>query len=542
MSLLYDDRHYWVNYGTVEYGAQQNLGTQSSFRALPKSGFTEGFNLIKYHPSTTDSSSPVSTKRSLSVSERTALDERSSQRAGPFNPARTMYPPQMQQTHTQPAKTHFQSWGFDQRYRRPWNYYYQPIQMVVTSPSYWNMVPIQSPVSSMAISQPRSGGTSQVWNSTNYQTRAMLKNTALKPVFTSQHTIIDPPSISSVADSSQPCPILISSNSSATLENFVSSPHMRSYNVHAPVLSPAFSVGALEVPPVMQFNRKDMQAKDSQDHNSCTSTDPMALSNGVASVKTANVCNIPCRALMTLKSPSQIFSGQASVNNEVNMRKAVVTKEDDDLWPGSCTYAESEQNSGATLFVTWFSSRALLVGKLRHFKLEVKHVRSTSDNKVFNVVFEGHACARKAFTMQRTIRVRMVPPKKSNFKWLRNPSPKFLVKFETMRPMIIRNGKSETGDIVGILLLSKLREEERCFVWADQLKGHRIRIVACKGSLKYKDGTVLEMTGISNKLEGDIGERRMQSLGWVSYRSKYTNEMFVKRRSGNLLSDYIYRG
>jgi len=56
------------------------------------------------------------------------------------------------------------------------------------------------------------------------------------------------------------------------------------------------------------------------------------------------------------------------------------------------------------------------VGRLRRFKFEVKHIHSTRDNSVFNVVFESHACARKAFTMQRTIRVRMVPPKKSYFK------------------------------------------------------------------------------------------------------------------------------
>jgi len=544
MSLVPNDRQFYVNYGTVEYGVHQNLGVPYSFRAPSNSGLPNGFNSITYYGSTTDSSSQVTTTRPMPISEWRALDERSSQGVGPFNPVGSTYAPHMQQIHTQPAGTHdSQSCRFDNRCQRPWNNYYQPVHMVVPSRSYCNMIPIQSPVSPMKISQSWFQGNSQVWNNKNYHTRAMLNNTPLKPVFNSQLTIIDPASCSLVTDSSQPCSIISSSISSAPLENFVSSPHQKSYyNIIKPVLSFAFSVGALEVPPVVQSNIEEMQANYSKKKISVSiSTDPM-LSNGVTSVKTLHEGNTQCCALRNLKSPSQNFSCEASVKNVEKVESAMEPKEDDDLWPGICSYVESEQNSGATLFVTWFSSRALLVGKLRYFKLEVKHIHGTSDNKVFNVVFESHSCARKAFTMQRTIQVRMVPPKRSNFKWLRNPSPKFLVKFETKRPMTITNGKAETHDIVGVLQLPKSKWQKRSFVWADQLKGNRIRIVGYEGSLKYKDGTVVEMTGISNKFEGHTDkEGRWQSIGWVSYRSKYTNEMFVKRRSGNLLSDYIYR-
>jgi len=94
------------------------------------------------------------------------------------------------------------------------------------------------------------------------------------------------------------------------------------------------------------------------------------------------------------------------------------------------------------------------VEKFRHFNFEVVRVHETCDDTVFNVVFESHASARKAFTMQRTIRLRMVPPKDSSFKWLRNPSPKFVVKYETKRTLVMKKGKAESHDIVGELLLS----------------------------------------------------------------------------------------
>jgi len=544
MSLFHNNSNYWVNHGTVEYGAWLNVGEQAYFRANPKSSLINGFNLM-YHGATTDSSSPLSTIRKISMGERTGLDEQFSHEAGPFNPARSTYTPQMQQIHTQPGEIHYsQTFGFDQRYQMPF-YYYQPIHMVGPSPSYVNMIPIQSTISSTKISQPRFPGTFQVENTINCPSQAMFKNRARKPVFTPQHTIIDPSSNPLVTDRSLHSPIVILSNASAAPDNFVSSSNLKSYyNNNKPVLSPALSVGALDVPPVIQLSEKEMQMNRRRDLiSSSILAEPKSLTHGVASVNSAHDCNVPGGALAQQKPSSQNFSGWASGNDQENARKATVAWENDDIWPGTCTYLESEQNSGSTLFVTWFSSRALLVGRLRHFKFEVKHIHSTSDNSVFNVVFESHACARKAFTMQRTIRVRMVPPKKSYFKWSRNPSPNFLVKYETKRPLIIRKGKAETHDTVGVLLPLKSNEQKRCFVWADQLKGHCIRIVACEGSLKYIEGTIVEMKGISNKLVGVIQkEGRMQSLGWVSYRSKDTNEMFVKRRSGNLLSDYIYRG
>lgn len=289
----------------------------------------------------------------------------------------------------------------------------------------------------------------------------------------------------------------------------------------------------------MQSNWDTLLVNAPRDQLSCSlSTAPMWITHGVPGTLAAYKSNAPIHYLKHLKPATHTLSVQAVVKH---MTEATVAKEEEDLWAGTCMFVESKQNSGATLFVTWFRSRALLVGKLRQFELEVKHIHSTRDKRVFNVAFDSHACARKAFTMQRTIGVRMVPPKKSHFKWLRHPSPKFIVKYETKRLLIIRKGKAETHGIVGELLPTK-NKEQRCFVWADQLKGHRIHIIGCEGIL-YQDGVVVKMTAIPRKFEGVVKKGdRVPSLGWISYKSKFTKEKFVERRSGNLLSDYIYRG
>merc|ERR1719233_2063257 len=99
-----------------------------------------------------------------------------------------------------------------------------------------------------------------------------------------------------------------------------------------------------------------------------------------------------------------------------------------------------------------------------------------------------HPIARKAFTMQKQIGLRSVPPKNSRRIWLRNPSPRFLVKFETKCQLVVKRGKKECHDIVGELL-------KGCLFSADQLKGHRIRVASCEGSFKFPGGRIVEMKG-----------------------------------------------
>jgi len=192
------------------------------------------------------------------------------------------------------------------------------------------------------------------------------------------------------------------------------------------------------------------------------------------------------------------------------------------LWTGGLNYEEYQLNGGSNLFITWSGAKEALVDKLKSFKLKVREVLSTRDKNICNVIFESHPIARKAFTMQQQICVRIVPPKNSQRVWFRNPSPTFLVKFETKCELPLRQGKAECHDLVGYL-------QKGCLVTADQLKGNRIRIISCKGTIVYPGRKSDEMMG-----------GMKTSLGWISYRTKNTNESLVIRRSWNKLEDYVY--
>jgi len=189
---------------------------------------------------------------------------------------------------------------------------------------------------------------------------------------------------------------------------------------------------------------------------------------------------------------------------------------------------EEWKNGGSNLFITWSGRKAELANKLHLFHLKVRDIFSTSDESILNVVFESHPIARKAFTMQNQIRMRIVPPKDSHRIWWRNPSPQFLVKYETKCQLVVKKGKKECHDTVGELLPG-------CLITADQLKGHRIRVLCCEGSFMFPGGSIVQMKGVLNK------SHEKASLGWISYRCKHTKETLVIRRSWNNLGDYLYQ-
>lgn len=154
-----------------------------------------------------------------------------------------------------------------------------------------------------------------------------------------------------------------------------------------------------------------------------------------------------------------------------------------------------------------------------------------SDDGIFNVVFENHLSARKAFLMQGEIRLRMVPPKGSHRNWFRHPSPDFLVKYETRRRLVAKKRKA----VVGSFLMSNSQQQKGCIIWADKLKGLRIRVVSCQGNFRFPDGKVVKMNRVPT------GSDHQKSLGWILYRYRHTRGSFISRRSGNKLCDYIYR-
>jgi len=224
--------------------------------------------------------------------------------------------------------------------------------------------------------------------------------------------------------------------------------------------------------------------------------------------------------------PMNNFSEQSTEGSEPSRN------EGDDIWVGECTFKELQGEGCSNLFATWHGSRLELVAKFNHLQMDAKIIERTLDPNVYNVVFETHTNARRAFYIQKEIRVRMVPPKQSHRNWLRNPSPSYVVKFETKYRMQIRRGKSTSHEIVGTFLMSNFSERKGCNIWADQLKGNRIRVVGCDGRFMFPDGTIEYLKKFPSN--------DAKPIGWVSYRSRKTKEDFVLRRSGNKMSDYLY--
>jgi len=199
-------------------------------------------------------------------------------------------------------------------------------------------------------------------------------------------------------------------------------------------------------------------------------------------------------------------------------------------------YKEERHAKHSNLYVNWSGTANQLREVLQRECLEIHSIQSTSIMDLWNVVFDSHSSARKAFTTQREIKIRMVPPRRSKKNWLRNPSPKFLVQYEIKCRLDVRQGKALGKDLVGVLLMSRSSngECEGCRIWADQLKGHRIRIVGCVGKFMFPSKRVIDMKEIPENLSGN------DPIGWVSYRNRRTREDYVTRISGNLLQDYIY--
>jgi len=203
------------------------------------------------------------------------------------------------------------------------------------------------------------------------------------------------------------------------------------------------------------------------------------------------------------------------------------------IWDNSCEFLEWK-NEGSNLYITWAGLKVHLLAELCRWNLFVIYCLTTRNANIFNVVFLDHLNARRAFLSQRDIRVRMVPPKNSTRNWFKSPSPRFLVKYETKFRLTIRSGKASSHEIVGEFLMSNFKKKKGCCIWVDQLKGHRIRVVGCEGNLKLPSGVVIYLKSPPRKDGMNI------TIGWVSYRNKYTREDLVIRRSGNILREYIY--
>jgi len=305
--------------------------------------------------------------------------------------------------------------------------------------------------------------------------------------------------------------------------------HVNPYGcIRTPVLASASStripnhMSYRDLPPRLQLHKKVHQACNLPQGMSCNIN--MGPETETAFLKEKPTSVINTQRKLPTKQPK--CSGVRSVSRRADKTSFV---EEEDLWPGNANYKEYFHYGSSNLFVTWPGSSELLREKMRVFKMQIQDVLSTCDKNVFNVIFESHPIARKAFTMQKEIGLRMVPPKNTRRIWLRNPSPKFVVKFEAKCRLEVRKGRAQCHDIVGELLEGSLFS-------ADQLKGNCIRVVCCEGSFKFPGGKIVEMRGIP------INSIEKVSLGWIFYRSKYTKESRVIRRSWNKLGDYVFKG
>jgi len=339
-----------------------------------------------------------------------------------------------------------------------------------------------------------------------------------------------------------PLPCLQQSNpkvnrASSVISSTASTPLWSCYSpgyVNAYVNTPAISCTSctpqqcsktyLDVPPVLNIIQRNIQSSNFPQQMSCNiNMNQVQRGRQDVSRKTSSI--ISATDSNSQNKPKASLSSHFHDLKE--KFKSTPVKEDESVWVGNLKYEEYRRNGASNLFITWPGPKSELIEKLRKFNLEVRDVLGTSDSNICNVIFQTHPIARKAFTMQNKIRLRIVPPKNSDRMWLRNPSPTFLVKYETKCRLVVKTGKAECHDIVGELL-------EGCLISADQLKGNRIRVVCCEGSFTFPGGKVVEMKGVLNK------SGKNPPLGWISYRSEYKKESYVIRRSWCQLKHYIY--
>jgi len=165
--------------------------------------------------------------------------------------------------------------------------------------------------------------------------------------------------------------------------------------------------------------------------------------------------------------------------------------------------------------------------------LEIQNIWKTRTPGILAVLFKTHEIAKQAFTRQKEIGVRLVPQCSTRRYWYKNPSPNFHVIYETTRRLTVKSGKSLTNTKVGDFLMKNSRMERGCIIWADQMKGYRLRIVGFVGKFVRPDGRVI----VCN-YPPSIEERKV--IGWVSTQCNITKTKFVLRLSGNQIEDYLY--
>jgi len=188
-----------------------------------------------------------------------------------------------------------------------------------------------------------------------------------------------------------------------------------------------------------------------------------------------------------------------------------------------------EVTDGSFLFVK--TNNVLKLKEMfRKRGLEVQDIGKTRTAGVLVVLFTTHEFAKRAFTLQKEIGLRMEPPSYTKRYWFKNPSPNFHVVFETTRRLTVKSGKSSSNIKIGDFLMMDARKGVGCIVWGDQMKGHRMRVINYVGKFMHADGRIEEKKSLSEP----------KIVGWISTQCHKTKEKLVLRKSMNKIEDYIY--
>jgi len=221
--------------------------------------------------------------------------------------------------------------------------------------------------------------------------------------------------------------------------------------------------------------------------------------------------------------------------NPMTMRALLDLSTEDPVvgnWNQLAVLNYEESMDGLFLYVTTDDVEKL-DRTLRERSLAVQDIGKTRMSGVLAVVFSSHEIAKRAFTTQQEFGIRMEPPKNTKRNWYKNPNPKFHIKFETTRRLTVKTGKSISKGKVGDFLMSDARMDKGCIIWADQLKGHRLRVVGFVGRFMNNEGHIIE------RHDPPFMEDR-EVVGWISTQCNKTKKKFVIRKSGNHIEDYTH--
>jgi len=222
-------------------------------------------------------------------------------------------------------------------------------------------------------------------------------------------------------------------------------------------------------------------------------------------------------------------------SNQATLKDAFAKSSEDQRLKWTREHVQSKSSDlqdGSFLFAMADNARELKI-ILRQRGLKIQDVWETKIPGVVAVLFSTHELAKQAFTRQKEIGVRLVPQSTTRRYWYKNPSPKFHVIYETNRRLTVKSGKSFSNRILGDFLMKNSRMDRGCIIWADQMKGYRLRVVGFVGKFVSRDGRVTIRNEPPSPSEREV-------IGWISTQCNITKIKFVSRLTGNQIEDYLY--